>query len=125
LIAEFGQTAVAYKCDVTKVKEVSEVSRRVRCDLGEVDILVNNAGVISIKTILELEEKDIRRTLEVNTLAQFWVSNILHLSCKFDIAIVPLPMPAMLVVLAATLQIVVVNCLRSIAVSSLLIQRSP
>lgn len=64
---------MAYKCDVTKTNEVSEVAAQVRKDLGEVDILVNNAGVLMCKTILDLNEKEIRRTMEINAVAQFWV----------------------------------------------------
>jgi all-trans-retinol dehydrogenase (NAD+) len=72
LVTEFGHTAVAYKCDVTSERDVSEVATRVRRDLGEVDALFNNAGVMAGKPLLELDERQIRRTFDVNVLAHFW-----------------------------------------------------
>lgn len=58
---------------MTKTKNVAEVAAQVRRDLGEVEFLVNNAGVLMCKNILDLEEKDIRKTMEVNAISHFWV----------------------------------------------------
>lgn len=41
---------------------------------GGVDIVVNNAGVVSGKWLTDLEEADVRRTFEVNTIALYWVT---------------------------------------------------
>lgn len=71
-IKHVGGSATAYKCDVTKTKDVAEVAAQVRRDLGEVEFLVNNAGVLMCKNILDLEEKDIRKTMEVNAISHFW-----------------------------------------------------
>jgi len=73
MIVESGGTASGYRCDITKVKEVAKVMVEVRSDLGDIGVLVNNAGVLACKNILDLSEAEIRRTLEVNTIAQFWV----------------------------------------------------
>jgi all-trans-retinol dehydrogenase (NAD+) len=75
IIAESGGTAKAYRCDVTNVDAVADMAARVRREVGNVDILVNNAGVLVVKNILELTDDEIRRTINVNTVAQFWVSN--------------------------------------------------
>ncbi|MEA5118269.1 MAG: SDR family oxidoreductase [Propionicimonas sp.] len=44
---------------------------------GAVDVLVNNAGVITGKPFLDLTEDEIRRTYEVNVLAQYRVTQAL------------------------------------------------
>lgn len=72
LVTELGRTAFAYKCDVTSARDVADVATRIRRDLGEVDILFNNAGVMAGKPLLQLDERQIRRTFDVNVLAHFW-----------------------------------------------------
>ena len=61
-------------CDITKPAAVKETAKKVRQELGEVDILVNNAGIMICKDLLSLTEKEIRLTMEVNTMAHFWVN---------------------------------------------------
>jgi len=73
IVSASGVTAFSYKCDVTDIKNISDVAAKIRRDLGEVDILVNNAGVLVGKTLLQLDESEIRRTFEINTLSHFWV----------------------------------------------------
>ena len=43
-------------------------------DVGEIDILVNNAGIVTGKPFLESEDSSIRKTMQVNSMAHFWVS---------------------------------------------------
>ena len=43
--------------------------------MGKVDILMNNVGIVTgktLKSILDLTQSDIEKTLDVNILAQFW-----------------------------------------------------
>ena len=80
IVSNLGGTCRTYKCDVTKRKEVADVAARVRDDLGQVDILVNNAGIMICKSILDLSEKEIQKTMDVNILAHFWVSENLILN---------------------------------------------
>ncbi|KAJ3561576.1 hypothetical protein NP233_g10109 [Leucocoprinus birnbaumii] len=61
-----------YKCDVSQWTEVEAVAKRIKEELGEPTILINNAGVIQGKLILDLNEKDIRQTFGVNTMAHYW-----------------------------------------------------
>lgn len=63
-----------YLCDVTDPDAVDEVAVRVRKEIGDPGIVVNNAGVVSGAPLLEMSEQHIRRTLEVNTHALFWVT---------------------------------------------------
>ncbi|XP_015906214.1 protein dhs-3 [Parasteatoda tepidariorum] len=64
--------AYAYTCDVSNENQVEELADKVRRDVGDVDILINNAGVLPGKPLLELSSSQIKKTLEINTLAHFW-----------------------------------------------------
>ena len=68
--AEIGPAASFRSVDVTDEDAVAQAV----AEAGTVDIVVNNAGVVSGKQFTELTEADIRRTFEVNTLAQYRVS---------------------------------------------------
>jgi len=50
--------------------QAEEVKRR----FGQIDILVNNAGVVCGKSLLECQADEIRHTIGVNLLSQFWAS---------------------------------------------------
>ena len=73
-IRERGGTATSYVCDVSKIEDIKDVAGKVRGEVGDVDILVNNAGILNGGALLELSEKDIRRTMDINIMAHFWVS---------------------------------------------------
>ena len=61
-----------YRCDVTDREQVYATAERVERDVGPVDILVNNAGYVSGKRLLDCDDQQIVRTVEVNALAHFW-----------------------------------------------------
>ena len=42
-------------------------------EVGDVDILVNNAGIVTGKKFLSCPDHLIQKTMEVNTMAHFWV----------------------------------------------------
>ena len=73
LLSSSGATVRTYTCDVSDKKAVQQTAKETRRDFGDVDILINNAGIVNAKNIMELEEKDIRRTIEINTISHFWV----------------------------------------------------
>ncbi|XP_070183982.1 estradiol 17-beta-dehydrogenase 11-like [Littorina saxatilis] len=73
-VKELGGEAYSYACDVSKSSEIHSVAQKVRQDVGEVDVLINNAGILYGGALLDMEEKHIRRTFEVNTLAHFWTA---------------------------------------------------
>ncbi len=72
-IRSLGGEAYSYKCDVTDIDSVKKTAEGIRQDMGEVDILVNNAGIMNVKEIMDLTERDIRRTIDINTTSHFWV----------------------------------------------------
>ena len=49
---------------------------KVLYDLGKVDILINNAGIVSGKPLLDLPERQIRLTFDVNVIAHFWTIQV-------------------------------------------------
>ena len=57
---------IATCLDVTDKAAVDKEAEQLINKYSNVDILVNNAGVVSGRPLLELTEKDIRRTYEVN-----------------------------------------------------------
>ena len=46
---------------------------QVKEEVGQVDILVNNAGIVTGKKFLECPDNMIDLTMQVNTMAHFWV----------------------------------------------------
>ena len=72
LIHQGYSDIMTYKCDITKKSEVQRVAMETRKDIGEIDFLFNNAGVLYARDILDLPEVEIRRTMEVNLISQFW-----------------------------------------------------
>lgn len=62
-----------FKCDITSPKEIAAVAKEIRAKVGYPTVLINNAGVARGKSILDSNEKDIRFTFDVNTLAHYWI----------------------------------------------------
>ncbi|XP_041361622.1 17-beta-hydroxysteroid dehydrogenase 13-like isoform X1 [Gigantopelta aegis] len=71
-VQSLGGVAYPYTCDISNTAEIHKVAEQVRQDVGEITILVNNAGCLNGGAVLDLQEKDIRRTFDVNILAHFW-----------------------------------------------------
>ena len=61
-----------YVYDVAKKMPVQAMVSSVQADLGGIDILVNNAGVEPHASILEMDEWDWRRTIDVNLTGAFF-----------------------------------------------------
>jgi len=58
-IGKIGIKALALRCDITRVDEITEMVRKTVEEMGRIDILVNNAGVGgSEKPILKMSEED-------------------------------------------------------------------
>lgn len=68
--------------DVTDYRGLEEVKKQINNDLGIVDILVNNAGLMPTTSLLNGNLDDIRRTMDVNVLAHFWVKKEFLKKCK-------------------------------------------
>jgi all-trans-retinol dehydrogenase (NAD+) len=67
-----GSRVWYYVCDLMDRAAIQAMAQKTKQEVGVVTILVNNAGVVSGKTLLELSDEDIIRTIGVNTLANFW-----------------------------------------------------
>lgn len=67
-----GRPVHKYLCDISDRDAVAATASQVKRDVGPVHILVNNAGVVAGKTLLELSNQEIERTITVNTMALFW-----------------------------------------------------
>ena len=72
-----GCKAHGYKCDCGNRQDVYRVADLVKKQVGDVTILINNAAIVSGKKFLETEDWMVQKTIEVNTMAHFWVR--LHL----------------------------------------------
>lgn len=75
-IKSTGGEAHGYKCDCSSRDDIYRVADLVKQQVGEVTILVNNAGIVSGKKFLETDDRMIQKTMEVNTMAHFWVRRV-------------------------------------------------
>lgn len=67
-----------YECDITNRKIVYAVADKIKGDVGDIDILINNAGVVCGKSLIDLPDEKIVKTMEVNAISHFWVSGTLY-----------------------------------------------
>jgi all-trans-retinol dehydrogenase (NAD+) len=67
-----GHEVDVYTCDLTSREEIATVAAQTLAESGAIDILINNAGIVSGKNLLEISDREIERTFQVNTLALFW-----------------------------------------------------
>lgn len=71
-IRQEGGRCNGYVHDVAAKMPVQAMIEEVRTDFGRLDILINNAGVEPHASILEMDEWDWRRTLDVNLTGPFF-----------------------------------------------------
>ncbi|KAF5599098.1 pectate lyase 1 [Fusarium pseudocircinatum] len=69
-----------YKVDVTSPHSIHEAMEQVRRDIGDPTVLINNAGIALGKDILACTADQIKKMVEVNLLAHFWLVQELLLS---------------------------------------------
>lgn len=67
-----GQRALALQCDVRRRDQVDATLRATLAEFGRLDGLVNNAQMVSLGPVLDITEKDARRTWESGFLATLW-----------------------------------------------------
>jgi 3-oxoacyl-[acyl-carrier protein] reductase len=72
LIRLAGGQARDYVFDIAKKMPVEEMVAEVLEDNGRIDILINNAGVHPAMSLLDMDEWDLRRTLDVNLCGAFF-----------------------------------------------------
>jgi NAD(P)-dependent dehydrogenase (short-subunit alcohol dehydrogenase family) len=68
IVAQYPDTAVAIKLDVTKPGEIKEAVQQAQSAFKQIDVLVNNAGIGYFGAIEESENEEVRRMFEIN----FW-----------------------------------------------------
>jgi len=73
LIRAQGGQAREYLFDIAKPQPVRAMVEQVLADCGRIDILVNNAGVAPRAPLLEMDEWDWQRTLDVNLSGVFYL----------------------------------------------------
>lgn len=72
LVEQNGSKCFTFNVDVTDRKKVYETATKVKQDVGVVYILVNNAGIVFGKNLLDLEDEEILKTIDVNAISHFW-----------------------------------------------------
>jgi meso-butanediol dehydrogenase/(S,S)-butanediol dehydrogenase/diacetyl reductase len=71
-VTERGVEALAVKCDVRRRDEVDACVAAALERFGRIDGLVNNAQMVALGPVLEITEKDARRTWESGFLGSLW-----------------------------------------------------
>lgn len=69
-----GRKVKFYKCDVTSHEDCKNVIDEIEKDFGRIDILFNNAGVTFRKTVVELEEKEWDKVIDVGLKGTYQLS---------------------------------------------------
>jgi meso-butanediol dehydrogenase/(S,S)-butanediol dehydrogenase/diacetyl reductase len=75
-VKSLGRRGIGIKCNVSKSDEVKAMVDKVLTELGKIDILVNNAGVLTVHSVVDVEEDEWDRVLAVNLKGVF-------LCCKY------------------------------------------
>jgi 3-oxoacyl-[acyl-carrier protein] reductase len=65
-IREMGRRALVFEADVADHARAKEIAGEVRAEWGRIDFLLNNAGKANPKGILEIEEAEFDRTIDIN-----------------------------------------------------------
>ncbi|TVR60958.1 MAG: SDR family oxidoreductase [Gemmatimonadales bacterium] len=70
-IREAGRHCIATRGDVSRAGEVEALAQEVRTEFGRLDLLVNNASIFPQKALLDVEEAEWDRVMEVNLKGPF------------------------------------------------------
>ncbi|HKZ68278.1 MAG TPA: oxidoreductase [Chitinophagaceae bacterium] len=66
IIAQYPDTAIAIKLDVTKADEIKSAVKQAYNKFRQIDVLVNNAGIGYFGAIEESEDEEVRHMFEIN-----------------------------------------------------------
>lgn len=61
-------------CDISNYERVKDIVAKIEKVYGRIDVLVNNAGIWIEGEVDKNDEKDIERTIQVNTLGQIYMT---------------------------------------------------
>jgi NAD(P)-dependent dehydrogenase (short-subunit alcohol dehydrogenase family) len=81
-IVERGGSGLALQCDVRRQDEVNATVAATLEKFGQIDGLVNNAQMVALGPVLEITEKDARRTWESGFLGSLWFMQAAYESLK-------------------------------------------
>ena len=70
-LAEYGDSAVYYRFDITDTEKAPALVERILADHGRIDILVNNAGNHCKKFVWDMTVEDYQRVLDVHLVGAF------------------------------------------------------
>ncbi len=68
---EFEGECKIYKCDVSDFAQSADTVKQIIEDFGGIDILVNNAGVTRDKLVLQMNEEDFDKVIDINLKGAF------------------------------------------------------
>lgn len=74
LVEAIGGTCYGYVCDLCDREDVYKKAILVKKEVGTVTILINNAGVASSMKFIDMPDKLIIRTMNVNVMSHFWTT---------------------------------------------------
>jgi 3-oxoacyl-[acyl-carrier protein] reductase len=81
-IRSLGGRVKDYVFDIAKQMPVEALVAEVLQDWGRIDILVNNAGVHPFVPLLDMDEWDLRRTMDVNLCGPFFTTQCVGLAMR-------------------------------------------
>jgi NAD(P)-dependent dehydrogenase (short-subunit alcohol dehydrogenase family) len=81
-VQERGRKALAIQCDVRKQDEINGCVAATLEQFGRIDGVVNNAQMVALGPVLEITEKDARRTWESGFLGSLWFMQAAYESLK-------------------------------------------
>jgi len=73
-ISELGRRALPIRADITNLRDIGEMVKKVLSFFGQIDILVNNAGMVIQEMALDVTEKSWDATMNVNLKGLFFCS---------------------------------------------------
>ncbi|XP_016770623.2 epidermal retinol dehydrogenase 2 [Apis mellifera] len=69
-----GGTCYGYVCDLCDKEDIYKKAELVKKEVGKVTILINNAGVGRRFKFLDVTDKLLKRTIDVNVMSHFWMT---------------------------------------------------
>lgn len=73
-IKAMGCRSIVIRADVSNNKDVEEMVKSAMDEFGRIDILVNNAGILTLSSVVELEEREWDKVIDINLKGVFLCS---------------------------------------------------
>ncbi|ABN67256.2 predicted protein [Scheffersomyces stipitis CBS 6054] len=65
-----------YKCDVSDRKQVLQVHKTIKKEIGNITVLINNAGITTGKPLVDLSYHEIEKTIQINLMSSFYTIKV-------------------------------------------------